>query len=84
MTETRASAIAEGAEGRKSAAWVEAESKATEGGEAFDREHFIDAHAKFEAAVVAYQGALEEARTAKARKRKKPRRRARRPTPRDA
>jgi hypothetical protein len=67
MTETRASAVAEGAEGRKSPQWVEGEAKSTEGTAAFEKEHFVDAHTKFEAAVVAYQGALDDARKAKAK-----------------
>ncbi len=67
MTETRASAVAEGAEGRKSPPWVEGEARSAEGTAAFDREHFVDAHDKFEAAVVAYQGALDDARKAKAK-----------------
>jgi hypothetical protein len=67
MTETRASAVAEGADGRKSSQWVEAEAKSAEGTAAFDKEHFVEAHDKFEAAVVAYQGALDDARKAKAK-----------------
>ncbi|MFN2427257.1 MAG: protein kinase [Candidatus Binatia bacterium] len=67
MTETRVSAVSEGAEARKTPAWVEAEAKAAEGTAAFENDHFIDAHAKFEAAVVAYQNALEDARVAKQR-----------------